>query len=296
MKTRRQADASRRARTEPNLGSVSAKPNPAAGRLDGQALAVDVIRAHFVALYRPVFRRGNAVVCEDGATVTKGNACEVGTSALMARLACAPNAPSFKGGGVNLNALPAFFKTWAPVAWGDLLAVLPDEDTAELGADAPARDEFRRLVREALLTQIVLGDVIGKTEVLQTERRSLIDWCVKFAKPGPWKTIRSYRCWCRCDHLDGGELIVRVAVRHELFSQLRADRRLCEMGANTFGRRAARYAVGKTDRDDRPHGMSAVVLNPAFLSELTGATPPDADEPDVLEFGRSRNNQTPSDG
>ncbi len=204
-------------------------------------------------------------------------ACSVLTSVLIGRLATADDAPRHRSGKqfgeINRNALPAFFKTWSRVSWGDLLSELPDEDTAALKSTEPAADEFRRLVRDAMLSEIVLGDVIAATAVTQTERRSLIDWCVKFAKPGPWRSIRSKRCWCKIQSLSGGEIRLRVAIRHELFAQLRADRRLCDMGPNTFTRRATRYGIGTSSQDDRPHGQPAVVLNDDFVAGLTASLP-----------------------
>jgi hypothetical protein len=175
--------------------------------------------------------------------------------------------------------MPGFFKTWARVAWGDLLNTRPEEDEAELGQDAPAREEFWRLVREAMLGQVVLGDVItGEVTQTQIERRALIDWCVRFAKLGRWQSIRSYRCWCKLVELPGGEIRLRVAIRHELFAQLKADRRLVEMGAKKFARRAARYGVGRATEDDRPHGQRALVLADDLVAELADNLPDEGEE------------------
>lgn len=255
---------------------------------DGTPLTgAQIILAHFRESYRPIFRRGNSVCCDDGSEIPMGVACAVPDSDLIAKLQNATDAPRFaaengKSGGVKTGALPRFFSTWAKVAWGDLRKSLPDEDTAELSADAPAGEEFRRLVRDALLGQLVLGETIEQKHqpkdgqsVTQVERRSLIDWCYKFAKPGPWRSIRSYRIWCKSLDLGGGEIKLGVALRHELFAQVKADRRLVEMTANTFTRRAARYGIGQTSREERPHGFSAVVLDPAFVKELTSSLPDD---------------------
>jgi hypothetical protein len=101
------------------------------------------------------------------------------------------------------------------------------------------------------------------------EKRSLIEWCERFAKPGPWRSIRSLRCWCRTRVSQTGELILDVAIRHELFAQIKADPRLVGLNANTFGRRAKRYGVGEVSEKERPHGTRAVVLATAFVQELT---------------------------
>jgi hypothetical protein len=206
-----------------------------------------------------------------------GEACAVPDSDLIARLAGAADAPR-QNGAVKWNSLPGFFKNWAKVAWGDLLRSLPEEDDADPAATAPAREEFRRMVRDALLSEVTLGDVIGKSAVTQTERRSLIGWCVKFAKPGNWQSIRSKCCWCKPRILPGREVRLMVAVRHGLFAQVRADRRLCDLTATTFARRAKRYGVGDSTRADRPGGEAGVVLAADFLDELTASLPDDPED------------------
>src|SRR5262249_41808358 len=112
--------------------------------------------------YRPDFKRGSSVHCHTGGMVTAAEACAAPTSALIDLLASAADAPKYKGGAVVRNALPGFFKTWAKVAWGDLLVSLPEEADAALSADGAAAEEFARMVRDALLSEVVLGDVIGK--------------------------------------------------------------------------------------------------------------------------------------
>ncbi len=242
---------------------------------DGPRLGVEIIVAYYRDRYQPLFRTGNSVWTADGREVLMSEATAVSDSDLIAQLALASDAPTYRGGGINRNGLPGFFKTWGKVAWGDLLRSLPDQDTADLASDAPVCKEFRGLVRNALLTEVVLGDINGGSGPAQLERLSLVDWCVRFAKPGPWRSIRSKRVWCKCVEAEGGELVLMVAVRHELFAQLKADRRLCDMGPKQFTRRAAAYGVGTSTISDRPHGLSAVVLNTGFLAELTASLPDD---------------------
>jgi hypothetical protein len=241
----------------------------------GAAIILDYFREH----YKPVFKRGNVVHCGDGAALPQGVACGVPDSPLIERLAHAADVPRTAEGGVKWGALPKFFTTWGKVAWGDLLAALPDEDAAALDGEAPAGEEFRRLVKEALLSEVVLGETIRGTHVTQTERRSLVDWCGKFAKAGPWRSVRSKRCWCRLESAGEDEVRLQIAIRHELFSQLKADRRLVDMSPATFARRAKRYGVGSSTRDERPHGMAAVVLDPDFVAELTASGPPHPEQP-----------------
>jgi putative DNA primase/helicase len=252
---------------------------PAGADGDGAA----VIRGYLIERYDPDFRRGNVIHCADGREVGMPEACAVPTSALIDQLAIASDAPTYKGGGVNRGALPGFFAKWAKVAWGDLLAELPDEDAAELGDGSEARAQFRDLVRDAMLSEVTLNNTVRG--VTLTERRSLIDWCHRFARAGPWRTVRSKRCWCKLREDGGGELVLGVAVRQDLFAQLRADRRLCALGENTFARRCDRYGVGTSSRADRPHGLSAVVLSDDFLAPLTAglSAGDDADADDALE-------------
>lgn len=247
---------------------------------DEPQTATEIILAYLRERYRPVFRAGNSIHTEDGDTIPMNVAVAVPTTALINRLAAAVDAPRYSeaaGGGVKREALPSLFRKWGSTAWGDLLDSLPDEDAANLGADAPAAETFRRLVREAMLSEVVLGDIIGKEGVMQTERRSLIGWCERFAKPGRWASIRSKRCWCKRRELAGGEIELMVAIRHELFAQLKADRRLCEMGAKAFARRAKKYGVGESTTRERPGGHNAIVLAPEIVADLTDTLPEDAD-------------------
>lgn len=264
-----------------------AKPKPEA---NGKAHATndaptgcEIIRSYFLRRYKPDYRRGNAIHAHNGEMVSKAMACDAPTSELVALLAAASNAPTYKGGGVNENAIPTFFKAWAPFAFGDVLAGLKEEFDVKLGGDSAAGEEFRRMVGDVMLSELVLGDVIADSKVTQTERRSLIDWCSKFAKPGPWRTIRSKKCWCKAFDLTGGEIILRVAVRVELFAQMRGDKRLCQMSQSQFTKLAERYGVGSSNRDDRPHGLTAVVLDDQFVSTLTaGLTDPEIEDPNLV--------------
>jgi hypothetical protein len=243
------------------------------------ATAVQIIRDYFAERYRPLFKRGHAIYCADGNEVPMGIACALPDSTVIARLREACDAPRYQGGALKEGALPGFFTKWAKVSWGDLLLGLKDEDEVELGQDCPAPEEFRRMVRDVLVQEVVLGDVIGHTGVRQTERNSLIGWCQKFAKPGPWRSIRGKKCWCKLVEGEGGEITLKVAIRPELFAQVAADRRLRSMPSNTFTRRAEKYGVGSTSRRDRPHGVSALVLADDLVADLVAGIPDEHDEP-----------------
>jgi hypothetical protein len=246
----------------------------------GQRCAWEIIRDYFRVKYKPAFRDGDSIHSgSEEREVRRNEACVALPPDLIGPLCEACDMPRHGSGGPakGPEAMPGFFKKWAGTGWSALLAELPDEDSADLDAAGTelAAEQFRRLMREALLTEVVLGDVMDGTSVTQVRRASLIDWCRTFAKPGPWRSIRSKRCWCKCDVKEGGEIVLRVAIRHELFSQLKADRRLCEMGQNKFARRAERYKVGHSTRDERPGGRAAVVLSDEFLADLTSSIPND---------------------
>jgi hypothetical protein len=256
-----------------NVAAPGSPPPPT----DGCQVILEYFREH----YRPAFRAGNSIHAADGRDVPMGEACSVACSELIGRLELAADAPRYKGGAVNRNALPGFFKTWAKVAWGDLLKQLPDEDQAELDALGDVANVFRQLVREAMLTEVTLARTVkpGRIVIEQSiERRTLIGWCQAFAQPGPWRSIRGKQCWTRSDLLADGEVVLRVAIRHDVFAQVKADRRLVAMGENKFTRRAKRYGIGSSTREERPHGRAAVVLDPEFVADLISTLPADGAE------------------
>jgi hypothetical protein len=258
-------------------------PQTTAGSADQFQSSVEIIREYLTERYQPVYRDGTSIRCRDGSLVPMRTACAVPTTALINRLSTATDAPKVsKSREVNRDALPGHFRLWGPVAWGDLIDSLPDEDRADLGDLGEPQEEMRRLVRAAMLTQITLGSAIGD-DPYRVERRSLIEWCDKFKKRGPWKAIRSYKCWCREVEIGGGELVLRVAIRHELFAQVSADRRLIEMGQKKFTVRAKRYGIGASSRDERPHGVAAIVLDRQFVSDLL--TDPTTENADACEVG-----------
>lgn len=264
-------------------------PPPATGEPPPPALSGwEVIRDYFRQKYGDGFKVGDGVFSNrDRREVRRLEACGALPPDLIEPLGRAEDAPHLDGrngtpGPVNVDALPRFFGKWAPTAWVAFVAELPDEDGARDGQVELAADEFRRLVREAMCTEVTLGTSHrGHGLMEQQERRSLVEWCERFAKPGPWRAIRSKRCWCkrRPTTVEGevGELM--IAIRHEVFAQLKADRRLVELGPNRFSRRAERYGVGKPDRDDRPHGQRAVVLDTEFVADLLADLPDPPDPP-----------------
>lgn len=248
-----------------------------------QGSAAEVIYLYFLDRYKPKFKRGATVHCDNGEEINLKIA-NIPNSEVLHRLASAIDAPHKNqrhGGGVDLEALPGLFRKWVGVAWGDLLQQLPEEVQARLGDDAPAREKFHQLVREAMYSQITFGDVIGRQGVTQTERRSLVGWCVKFAKVGQWRDIRSLACWTRLTQPTPGELQLHVAIRHELFSQVHgADKWLRTMGATAFATFAKKYGIGVSSEKDRPQGRRAIVLETDFLNDLTAGISDDENLPD----------------
>jgi hypothetical protein len=273
------------------IGGAATK-TAAEEKADGPRTGCQIILDYFRRRHEPVCRDGNAVRCRNGRMVSMAEACAVADSPLIAALEGATDAPRYKGGALIRDRLPAFFGTWARVAWGDLLATLPDEDEADLEALGSARDEFRRGVRDTMLAEMTIADrarATGKAVEVSTERNSLIGWCARFAKPGPWRAIRGKHCWTRLVELGGGEVVVKVAIRHGIFAQMKADRRLCGMGETKFATRAKRYGVGTSSEADRPCGHRAVVLADDFVSDLLGSPDPELGATGILPVPENGN-------
>ena len=241
-----------------------------------QLVCWQIIRNYFQRRYGKGFRRGEAVYsATERRLIRRQEACAALPPDLIEALARADDAPEFKGGGVNVGALPGFFRKWAGTAWVAFMQALPDEDGAKEGAVELAKEEFTRLVRQALLSEFTLArkirDPRGLPEV-RMELRSAIGWCQAFAKPGPWKTVRSKQLWCRLEERALGLIVLKVALRHEVFKQLHADPRLVEIGPAAFIRRATRYDIGKVGgQEDRPGGKWALVLSDDFVEDLTAS-------------------------
>jgi hypothetical protein len=104
-------------------------------------------------------------------------------------------------------------------------------------------------------------------DAYQGESRSILDWCLLFAKPGPWGQIRSYYVWCRQvagmgDRHEG----LRVAIRPELLGQL-GLRDLAEVGQDRLADLCERYGCGQRCRAGRG-GQRAIELDPDWLCAL----------------------------
>src|SRR5206468_1776878 len=126
------------------------RPKPPEGDQEEKARpAAEVIREFFELQYKPAFRRRTSIVSRDGEEISRPDACQTPTTKALAMLSLATDAPRLpKSEVVDIDKLPGFFKKWAPVAWGDIITKLPDEDEADLGAVGEiAAEEFRNLLR-----------------------------------------------------------------------------------------------------------------------------------------------------
>jgi hypothetical protein len=253
----------------------------AADHADGRQ-GFEIIRDYFVARYQPGFKVRDSIFSGvERREVRRVEATGALPEELLIPLQAAVNVTRFPAengepGRVKTESLPAFFKRWSPTAWDALLKRLPDEDQADLGTPAAemAAEVFRQLVREALLTPILMGQWLkqGEFQGEKMEKRPLAEWCRRFAGKGRFADIRELKIWSRTLSKENGELVIEVALRHELFSQIKADKRLIEMGPGKFNERVERYGVGKVGGQKvRPHGNWAVVLNPGFVADLLGS-------------------------
>jgi hypothetical protein len=140
-----------------------------------------------------------------------------------------------------------------------------------------AREDFRGRVAAALQTIVALGhakyDPKGREGGTEVQRRSLVDWCQLWARPGQWQRVRSYRLWTRKNVVGGGQRL-EIALRVELFGQVnRQD--LAALGQNKFGRLAALYGVGLDVKNAKVQGERAVILTAEFIEELLAQPPAD---------------------
>jgi len=244
-----------------SAGAISLTP-PAPPPTPAQAQdGLAVILADFQERYQPRFRRGTAIYSDSlGREVKPTEACFAADKSLLAKLAMANNAPLDKRGEVDASALPRYFWTWSKSAWAELLHTLPEEEATE-EISASAEEQFRRQVAACLFAQVVFAQVVdAKTGAAEQQRRTLLQWCQLWAKPGKWEQVRSALLWCRKD--TGGQLC--LALRVELFGQY-GPRELTSLSQRAFGRLAELYGVGEAQR---AAGERVVELSQAFVETL----------------------------
>lgn len=248
-------------------GKVPAAEGAAAepGGPDGYAIILGFFRTK----YQPIFRRGTVLYSSAlGREVKPGEACYGAPIELLNALATASDAPQVRTGGVDTAALPKFFNTWVRSAWMDLLDGLPEEEGAVEVSDM-AQEEFWAKVSAGLHTIVAMGhhqhDQRGGTTEVQ--RRSLLDWCNLWAKPGRWQQVRSYQLWIRREPHPGGGERLAIALRVEVFRQA-GQSDLSKLTQNKFGRLAALYGVAVDKPNTKVNGYRASILTQQFIDDL----------------------------
>jgi hypothetical protein len=233
--------------------------------------AVKIIFDHMQSVYRPAFRRGDRIWSAALRTEVRRGQALAGASDSELMQALADCAEESKGSKAKRKQKAVrLYKDYAPVAWADLLRQVPDEpEAAEI--DQGAEQDFRRRLSAALTRLVTLSCGAGRhgspendTED-QRQARSILEWCWKFAKPGPWKSVRSYYVWSRWAGT-GADKSFRVAIRPELMAQL-GLRDLAQLGQDRLADLCERYGVGRRCRAGRG-GQRAIELDPDWLLEL----------------------------
>jgi hypothetical protein len=218
---------------------------------EGDALAADpphwpppavvVLRKWIRDKYNPTFRRGAKLYSAAlGRDVSPSEVSACPTSDVLALLQEQDDAPRARNGAKDSSLLVFHFRTWIPVAWGDLAAGLPEEaDSAEVVE--PAKEEFVRGLTAVLVTLIPLSYKHTKNgiDVEEVQRRPVIEWARMFATGPKWGDVRGYRIWARKE----GSLL-RVALRAELLGQVHA-RALDGLNQKRLSELCVLYGIGQ---------------------------------------------------
>jgi hypothetical protein len=282
-------------------------PTPDAGGAapapQGRRPAAAIILDHLKAVYDPAFRRGDRVWSRTmRAEIRRGEAlARAGDSTLMAALtAQALEMPRDDDGQARRGAPPKVYREWSPVAWADLLRLTPDEPVAA-EVEPTAGTDFRRRLAGALTRIVTLGRAHkgssrDRDDGPEREARSLLHWCLLFARPGGWAQVRSYFTWCRLEgNVGDPHEALRVAIRHELLGQL-GLRDLEELGQDGLADLCERYDAGRRCRAGRG-GQRAIELEPSYLRGLLdtpGAREGDGDGDSPTHAHARENTVTPS--
>jgi hypothetical protein len=234
-------------------------PTPAPG-IDAQPQLVSaVILRYMLSRFEPTFRRGDRIWSGKlNREVARGELCQCPTTDIIPDLMIAADFPRDKH-GPDRSKVPSIYRQWAGFAYADLLQTLPEEpETAEI-ADGAA-EQFEGLVADALMSVEAFGRSYrdGESDASKVERRSLIEWCKIFAKPGNWQSVRSLKLWCRLD--DKHRL--QVAIHQRLFGQIR---RPMPHTHRKFAALCESYGVGTAGRTSR---SVFVELTGDFIADL----------------------------
>jgi hypothetical protein len=226
---------------------------------------VAVIRLFWLREYDFIFTRGRDLYsAKHGRTVPRSEVCDAPCSELVPLLLAAGDAPA------DREDLHKHFGKWAKTAYKDELRERPAEEaTAEV---MPlAMEQFRLLVRGALRTVVSLGENYDrkkewapKTEV---QKKPLIEFARAFATHNGrnWGSVRGMSIWSRVK--DGK---IQVALRVELFQELRCCPDLMKLTYDKFAGLCVLYAVGGRCRV-RGGLARAVLLGDDFFERMTAA-------------------------
>jgi hypothetical protein len=257
---------------EPREGPTDPDSQPEQRQKSGYQTILDYYRLY----YDPVFKRGTVLHSRTlGRQVKMGEAISGAPAELLVQLAEAFDAPRERKGRLDRDALPRFFANWCKSAWVDLIRPLPEEEVCPEISDS-AQEEFRARMKAAMHTLVSIGERTyeNNKEVTHVERRSLIDWCSRWARPGRWDSIRGHTLWVRREPIrDAGERLA-IALRVELFHQIHF-RPFASLTQNKFGRLAALYGVGEDRANRKVNGVRATILTLEFIDELLSQ--PDSD-------------------
>ena len=245
--------------------SVSKYPSGSSNKQDGRAIILDWMRETL----RPMFRKEASVFSEThGRAVRQSEIVGAPTNVIIERLRNASDAPR-DGDSIKRQRLPYFYATWARVAWGDLLAELPDEQA--VGAESlSAAEGFKAALSRALHTLVPLGTTIAHEGTTKVERRSAVGWCEAFAQRGKWGRVRSLALWCR---RAAEKAPASVALRAELFSQIGAVGPLRDLSPTRFAHLCAAYGVGKASKIYADGAeIRGVMLEAGFISSIAPPT------------------------
>jgi hypothetical protein len=145
--------------------------------------AADIIRDFLRTEYEPTHRSGTMIRSHTRGLLLKRSDVIAGAPGpLIEQLTEAIEASRDESGHALRKCLPKVYRDWVPTAYANLLSELPDEEDA-VEVEGSAALEFRRKVATALYGQVTLGEDRDGNEI--QIRKSLIDWCCSFAKPGP---------------------------------------------------------------------------------------------------------------
>lgn len=241
-------------------------PDNQGGNPTEEQESVALIRGYWRSRYDFIFTRaGDLYSAKLGRVVKPSEACYAPSSELVALLECADDAPT------DPDDIHKHFGKWAKTAYVDERnARPPEEATGELCP--PAMEQFRHLVRGAVRTVVSLGENFqrGKDDRTEVQKKPLIEFARAFAlhNGNKWGNVRGLSIWSK---VKGGR--IKVAIRVELFQELRCCPELARLTYDKFADLCVQYGIG-TRCKVRGGDERAVLLEDEF-SEGMVAEPED---------------------